>query len=414
MNQYKIYFISGVSGVGKTSTLEQLKRLLPANIFDVCDFDERGVPDGGGPAWHDNETLHWLDIAALNAANNKNTVITGFINPEQFKKIYNPDSDIPAQIILLDVSADILRKRLYGRHATPKSKREIERAAGVVLDEFVEQCVSFAPKLHLIFEQNNFPIVDTDNKMPKEVAREIVNLVIGKHDHIIERESFLESIKTYDIVWFGEIHGIQENYLGYKDIIPFLVKSGFKNIVWEMDSDFSEKSTYSEDARINPYAISFLQWLHNGIDEHMIDRLTFFGTFIHRKDAYDYPNDEEKMAEQIIENIKDAKSIVISGNFHMGGGPANSRKRNKPCLYFVQQKTGLKIAKIGLKYAGGNLYNFGIKHMTPNFYFGDLENLPLGTITKALEEDTFFLSVGEAHEVFKNPTIRKESSITAN
>lgn len=63
---HKIYFVSGVSGVGKTSTLEQLKKLLPANIFDVRDFDERGVPDGGGPLWHNNETHHWLDVAALN------------------------------------------------------------------------------------------------------------------------------------------------------------------------------------------------------------------------------------------------------------------------------------------------------------------------------------------------------------
>jgi adenylate kinase len=179
MNQHKIYFISGVSGVGKTSTLEQLKRLLPVNIFDVRDFDERGVPDGGGPAWHDNETRHWLDVAASNAVNGKSTIISGFTNPEQFKKIHNPKSDIPAQIILLDASPDILMKRLYGRHATPESKREIERAAGASLDEFVAQCVSFAPKLHSIFEQSNFSIVSTDNKTPEEVAKEIVKMVLG-------------------------------------------------------------------------------------------------------------------------------------------------------------------------------------------------------------------------------------------
>ncbi len=177
MNQHKIYFISGVSGVGKTSTLEQLKRLLPVNIFDVRDFDERGVPDGGGPEWHDNETRYWLNVARLNAQNGKNTVISGFTNPEQFKNIHNPKSDVSAQIILLDVSPDILRKRLYGRHATPESKREIERAAGVLLDEFVEQCVSFAPKLRSIFEQNNFPIIITDNKSPEMIARDMMNII---------------------------------------------------------------------------------------------------------------------------------------------------------------------------------------------------------------------------------------------
>lgn len=177
MSQNKIYFISGVSGVGKTSTLEQLKKILPQSAFDVRDFDERGVPDGGGPQWHDNETRHWLDVAVSNAGNGKSTVISGFTNPEQFKKIHNTGKDILAQIILFDVSSDLLRKRLYGRHTTPESKQEIERAAGVSLDEFVEQCASFAPKLRSIFEENNFPIVSTDNKSPGAVAQEVMNII---------------------------------------------------------------------------------------------------------------------------------------------------------------------------------------------------------------------------------------------
>jgi thymidylate kinase len=178
MSQHKIYFISGVSGVGKTSTLEQLKKILPKSAFDVRDFDERGVPDGGGPEWHDNETRHWLDVAAINANNGKSTVISGFTNPEQFKNIHHPDKDIPAQIMLLDISPEILKKRLYGRHITLESKKEIERAAGISLDEFVEQCASFAPKLRMIFEQNDFPIVDTDNKTPEEVAKEIADHIL--------------------------------------------------------------------------------------------------------------------------------------------------------------------------------------------------------------------------------------------
>lgn len=184
MNSHKIYFISGVSGVGKTSTIEQLKKILPQSMFGVRDFDERGVPDGGGPKWHDNETRYWLDTAAVNAKNGKSTVITGFTNPEQFKKIYNPDKDIPVQIILLDISPEILKKRLYGRHMTPESKREIERAAGVSLDKFVEQCASFAPKLRMIFEQNSLPIVSTDNKTPEEVAIDVSAIILSKQSAV--------------------------------------------------------------------------------------------------------------------------------------------------------------------------------------------------------------------------------------
>ena len=178
INNNKIYFISGVSGTGKTSTLEQLKKILPQETFDMRDFDERGVPDGGGQQWHDKETRYWLDTAAVNAQNGKSTVISAAIIPEQFKKIHNPDKDIPALIILLDVEPDVLRKHLYGRHATPESKMEIERAAGIPLDEFVEQMASFAPKLRIIFEQNNLPIVDINNKTPTEVAKEIAKFLI--------------------------------------------------------------------------------------------------------------------------------------------------------------------------------------------------------------------------------------------
>ena len=173
----KIYFISGVSGVGKTSTLQKLKELLSTNTFDIRDFDERGVPDGGGQVWHDNETRYWLNVAISNAKAGKSTIISGFTNPEQFKKIHNSEKDISAQIILLDVSPDVLRKRLYGRHVTPESRQEIERAGGVSLDEFVEQCASFAPKLRLIFEQNGFPIIDTNNKTSEIIAQEIIKIL---------------------------------------------------------------------------------------------------------------------------------------------------------------------------------------------------------------------------------------------
>ena len=47
MNNKNIYFISGVSGVGKTSVMMELKKIEGA-FFDVHDFDERGVPAAAG------------------------------------------------------------------------------------------------------------------------------------------------------------------------------------------------------------------------------------------------------------------------------------------------------------------------------------------------------------------------------
>jgi len=60
----QVYFVSGVCGTGKSSTIVHLKKKFPSKSYDVRDFDERGVPDGGGRTWHTNETLYWLNVAS--------------------------------------------------------------------------------------------------------------------------------------------------------------------------------------------------------------------------------------------------------------------------------------------------------------------------------------------------------------
>lgn len=173
----QVYFVSGVCGAGKSTVLKHLKELLPRERYDVRDFDERGVPDGGGLVWHNNETRHWLDTALKNADDGKSTIICGFAEPERFKKVHAPERDLPATLFLLHASGDTIRKRLYGRYPTPESIVEINRATGVPLDQFVENNVSYVSELRSIFEKEGAPIIDTDTKTAKETAREIVKLI---------------------------------------------------------------------------------------------------------------------------------------------------------------------------------------------------------------------------------------------
>lgn len=173
----KIYFISGVSGVGKSSTIHHLKKLLSEDKYDIRDIDERGVPDGGGLDWLNKETRYWLDVAKLNALNGKSTIICGFANPELFKEVYKQDEDVPAKIILLHASGDILRQRLQARHSTPESIKEIERASALSVDKFIENNIEFAPKFHEICEKYQCPVVETDNKTPEDISMEIAKLI---------------------------------------------------------------------------------------------------------------------------------------------------------------------------------------------------------------------------------------------
>ncbi|RJQ31045.1 hypothetical protein C4572_03180 [Candidatus Parcubacteria bacterium] len=52
-----MYFLTGVSGAGKTAVIQPLKALLGVG-FEVHDFDERGVPDNAGHEWRFEETRH--------------------------------------------------------------------------------------------------------------------------------------------------------------------------------------------------------------------------------------------------------------------------------------------------------------------------------------------------------------------
>jgi broad-specificity NMP kinase len=175
----KIYFISGVSGIGKTSTLIHLKNKLDLNLFDVRDLDEKGVPDGGGLEWLNQTTRYWLDVANLNSKKGKSTIICGFANPELMEQVYKKDEDVPVVIILLNASPENIRTRLLLRHNTPESIKEIERASGVTLEKFVENNMTFSIEFKKIFENRNLPIIETDNKSPEEVAEEIVKIIIG-------------------------------------------------------------------------------------------------------------------------------------------------------------------------------------------------------------------------------------------
>jgi broad-specificity NMP kinase len=173
----RVYFISGTSGVGKTTTMSYLKALLPLDKFDIRDFDERGVPDGGGPKWHRKETSHWLDVAEVNAKNGISTIICGFNEPKRVRAVLK-ESHPPVELILLHASGDIIKRRLLGRHSTPESTEEIQRASGVSLEEFIKNCTTHAPQLRTLFEKEECLIIDTDTKSPAEVAEEIARNIL--------------------------------------------------------------------------------------------------------------------------------------------------------------------------------------------------------------------------------------------
>jgi adenylate kinase len=169
-----MYFISGVSGVGKTSVMEILKADL-ADSYVVKDFDERGVPAGGGRLWRLSETAYWILEGKTAALKNKTLIVCGLANPEEIALM--PEAEqVEVQIILLDAPGAVIKERLLRRNSDEKVRAGLERTVGSV-DAFIKGSSDFAPILRSICSQAGVPVIDTAERTPAEVVQEIKKIM---------------------------------------------------------------------------------------------------------------------------------------------------------------------------------------------------------------------------------------------
>ncbi len=172
--ELKIYFVSGVCGVGKTTIINYLKALLDNKYYDIYDFDERGVPDNASRNWRKEETQYWINLGKQNIKKNIFTIICGFSNPEEISK-----SEKNVYFILLDANKEIIRERISGRYKTQKSIEELKRVSGKTLELFTRDNIDFSGILRNIFKKNKkCHIVNTNNKLPQEVAKDVVKYIL--------------------------------------------------------------------------------------------------------------------------------------------------------------------------------------------------------------------------------------------
>ena len=54
----KTTFVIGTNGVGKTTVMNEVRKLISGSNFELHDFEERGVPDNADKTWRISETLH--------------------------------------------------------------------------------------------------------------------------------------------------------------------------------------------------------------------------------------------------------------------------------------------------------------------------------------------------------------------
>jgi len=170
----KIYFVSGVNGVGKSTIMPFLSSLLPVDKFKVHDFDERGVPEDADRNWRISETQHWIDEGIKLAQENKSIVICGFVKVADF-----PDPESPEIVkIFLDAQPEIIRQRLTKRYTKDGVFDEKQKVIGKTIEEFISGNIYILGQMKKEFEELNDPIIDTTNLTPEEVAKKVANIIL--------------------------------------------------------------------------------------------------------------------------------------------------------------------------------------------------------------------------------------------
>lgn len=173
----KIFFISGVNGVGKSSIMPHLSRLFPIGNFEIRDFDERGVPENADDTWRISETKHWVDEGRKLFEQNKSIIICGFVKPADFQGLLS-DETLGIECIFLDAQPEIIRQRLVGRYTKDGFFDKEQRVIGKPINVFIEGNIYISGQMKKMFEELSCPIIDTSNLTPAEVAKKVVGIIL--------------------------------------------------------------------------------------------------------------------------------------------------------------------------------------------------------------------------------------------
>lgn len=139
-----MHFVIGVSGVGKTTTLRHLEKLLPKNRFEVHDIDENGVPENVSYEWRIDQINYWINRAQkLYPA--KQLILVGVVEPKDVNLTNLSIED--AYFYLLDANEKTIEERISKRHNDIKSKDDLYRVSGLCVDEFVLDNIEFSKLL---------------------------------------------------------------------------------------------------------------------------------------------------------------------------------------------------------------------------------------------------------------------------
>lgn len=125
-SEKNIYFITGASGVGKTTVLNMLKEKYKGSPWAFLHFDEIGVPSlsdmieefGSPSAWQEARAYEWIHKAVY--IDSEKIFLEAQVNLQFIRNGFDKLGFTKYKIILLDCSEEEMEKRLTYHRGQPE------------------------------------------------------------------------------------------------------------------------------------------------------------------------------------------------------------------------------------------------------------------------------------------------------
>jgi len=171
-NNKFIIFITGASGVGKTSLLNNLKEKYSyKKAWEFLKFDSIGVPSneemiqeyGSGENWQREKTFEWIQKMVCGFPDKKLIILDGQVNLQFIKAGFERQNFSNYRIILIDCTQEIMIQRLIE-----------ERQQPWLASQDMKNWLDF---LRNQAEQFHEPIINTSQISPDEVVAQFEQIL---------------------------------------------------------------------------------------------------------------------------------------------------------------------------------------------------------------------------------------------